>query len=220
MKRLIYWGQSYHDPIPPKGLTLTYDFGECLVSSTWDSSKRVRGRAPGPGPPTYTWKKSHSLGYSSGGTQRSGACWLTVRSLGYSMVSMCSSPHLEEGVGRRDKLKLEFLDPVPKLLRFHMPGPAATPNTNKLAWWRKREEVYYRKRQKAFNPSSAIFGVQTWAIGLNRQKNWEQGTKGYIVKQFSHRYGLIGLMTGGASNLVQVGGLVGLWLTEPAIFLG
>jgi hypothetical protein len=32
-------------------------------------------------------------------------------------------------------------------------------------------------------PSSAIFRVQTWAIGLSRQKNWGQGTKLYIVKQ-------------------------------------
>jgi hypothetical protein len=50
--------------------------------------------------------------------------------------------------------------------------------------WSQRKEIYYtawdmvwEEAEEALNSSSAIFGVQTWAIGLNRQKNWGQGTR-------------------------------------------
>jgi hypothetical protein len=37
--------------------------------------------------------------------------------------------------------------------------------------------------RESISSSSANFGVQTWAIGLSRQKNWGQGTQLCIVKQ-------------------------------------
>jgi hypothetical protein len=37
--------------------------------------------------------------------------------------------------------------------------------------------------EEALSSSSAIFGVQTWVTGLNRQKNWGQGTKVCTVEQ-------------------------------------
>jgi hypothetical protein len=84
---------------------------------------------------------------------------------------------------------------------------------NKESWWRQRKEVYYtlqdvprEKAEGALSSSSAIFGVQTWATGLNRQKNWEQGTKVCIVKQFSHR-----CSCDLQSSLGQAGGLVQFW---------
>jgi hypothetical protein len=80
-----------------------------------------------------------------------------------------------------------------------MPGLVTYPQTpNKEAWWRQRKEVYYTAQvmlwEKAVEHSAHLqpsFGVQTWAIGLSRQKNWRQGTQVCIVKQCSHRCVLV-----------------------------
>jgi hypothetical protein len=50
-------------------------------------------------------------------------------------------------------------------------------------------------------------------------KNWGLGTKVCTVKQFSHRCGLVGFMTGGAGNLGQAGGLV-VWSSSGKLSPG
>jgi hypothetical protein len=106
-------------------------------------------------------------------------------------------------------MKLEFgtqgaetgvLDPRPKLLRFHLPGPATHPyRLNQEAWWRERNKAYYmdwdilwKEAEWALISSSDFFGVQIWAIGLNRQRTGGNGSKVGIVKQSCHRCVLVG----------------------------
>jgi hypothetical protein len=56
----------------------------------------------------------------------------------------------------------------------------------------------WEEAQWALSSLSAVFKVQTWAIGLNRQKNWGRGTKVCIVKQSQSQVWFCCLMTGGA----------------------
>jgi hypothetical protein len=76
------------------------------------------------------------------------------------------------------------LDPRPKLLRFRMQVRPPTPKHQIEARWRQGKEVYDTARDipwkvagLALSPSSVIFGVQTWAIGLSRQRTGGRGQR-------------------------------------------
>jgi hypothetical protein len=87
------------------------------------------------------------------------------------------------------------LDPRPKGLEFHMPSPPTRPYVpNKEAWRRTEKGDIHSLGQAweeagwALSPSSAIFGVQTWAFALNRQRirEGDKGLHTYTVST-SHR---------------------------------
>jgi hypothetical protein len=122
-----------------------------------------------------TWKKQNK--------RRKGLSWLMISLYDQQgpLVLICGEAE------HNGSNETGVLDWRPKLPRFHMPGPDTSSWTaNKVAWWRQREEIDYiapEGAEKALISSSVIFGVQTWALCISRQKNYGQGTKIYIVKQ-------------------------------------
>jgi hypothetical protein len=101
-------------------------------------------------------------------------------------------PQVESHFLHRLALKPKFLDPRPNTSGIF------TCQVHKDTWWRGEKWDFlhgltwstpWEETEKALSASSAIFGVQRWALALNRQITEDRGQV-CIVKQLSHRCGL------------------------------